>query len=112
MQCMIEKRLEELTEKIFLVRAKLVHIFCNHLLTRAHFFDINMRLCDRVYVWGVAVVDNPVFDGFFSSVITYKGRYVVFEIDYIIVEMYAVLEPLGEPVIEGLEDRLRKLKIK
>ena len=112
MRCNLEKRLEELTEKIFLVRAKCIDIFCNHLLTRAHFFDINTRLCDRVHVWSVAVVDDPVFDGFFSSVITYRGKYIIFYLDYIIVEMYAVLKPEKEPLIEGLEDRLRKLKIK
>jgi hypothetical protein len=106
----LEERLEKLAEKLFLVKAKCIDIFCNQPLRKINFFDINTRLCDRVYIWDVAVVNDPVFEGF--SVITYRGKYIIFRIDYIIVEMYAILKPLGEPVIEGLEDRLRQLEIK
>jgi hypothetical protein len=104
----LQKRLEKLAEKIFLVRAELVDIFCNHPLSKINFYYANVKVCKRVDVMGVAVADNPKFDGIIS-VITYKGKHIVFELNYVIVEMYAILKPSGEPLVEGLEDRLRQL---
>ena len=114
MRCNLEKKLETLAEELFLVRAELVDIFCNSPARKIDFIDTNIRVCSRISVWGVAIVDNPEFASAFSlgPNIVFKGKHIVFELNYIVVGMYAILRPHGEPVVEGLEDRLRQLEIK
>lgn len=109
MECNLEKRLIELAERLIGTRCELVDLLCND-PKNIEFHDASIEVCERVDVWGVAVVENPEFRAWgLAPNIKYEGKHLVFKMDYYNATwLYAVLKIHGEPR-RSVEEGLREL---